>query len=224
MTQTAETTPRFAIPGKYHDAAEWLHALGDIPLSRIVFDPWPGTATEQDLLVFVERDKRLVELIDGTLVEKPVGWIESLIALRLARFLGTFIDERGLGFLSGEGGTLRMKSGRIRLPDLAFVSIDDLPGKVLPKAPVPLLPFRLAVEIFSEGNTAAEMRQKRKEYFDSGTRLMWIVYPESRTIEVFDQPSEAPARHLTESDTLDGAAVLPGFSLKVSELFAVLRR
>jgi energy-coupling factor transporter ATP-binding protein EcfA2 len=38
--------------------------------------PWPGTATEADLLRLVERDKRLCELIDGTLVEKPVGLIE----------------------------------------------------------------------------------------------------------------------------------------------------
>ena len=40
-------------------AAEWMHALGDVPMERIVFDPWPGTATEADLLLFVDRDKRL---------------------------------------------------------------------------------------------------------------------------------------------------------------------
>ena len=78
------STPRLAVPAKYANAAQWLHELGDVPLERIVMDPWPGTATEQDLLVFVERDKRFVELIDGTLVEKPVGWLESQIALRLA--------------------------------------------------------------------------------------------------------------------------------------------
>ena len=58
-----------------------LGATGLVLLSRIRFDPWPGTATEADLLRFVERDKRLCELIDGTLVEKPVGWEESAIAM-----------------------------------------------------------------------------------------------------------------------------------------------
>ena len=78
-----------------------MHDLGDIPLSRIVMDPWPGSATEKDLLVFVERDKRLVELIDGTLVEKPMGWFESLIATRLIIALGSFVNPRNLGFITG---------------------------------------------------------------------------------------------------------------------------
>src|SRR5213592_910364 len=110
------TTISFTPPGKFLNLKEWLHQLGDIPPERIVMDPWPGTATEKDLLIFVERDKRLVELIDGTLVEKHVGWWESQIALRLAIALGNFINPRHLGFLSGADGTLRMKSGRIRLP------------------------------------------------------------------------------------------------------------
>jgi Uma2 family endonuclease len=219
---TSTPSSRIAQPGKFHDAQEWLHALGDVPPSRIVMDPWPGTATEQDLLQFVERDKRLVELIDGTLVEKPVGWIESQIALILANALLNFIKPRKLGYLTGADGTLRMRSGRVRLPDLAFVSIDDLAGGKRPTEAIPQLLFRLAVEVYSEGNTQSEMRQKRKEYFESGTRLVWIVYPATRTVEVFDQPTDQPARTLGELDTLDGGTVLPGFALRVAELFADL--
>lgn len=51
-------------PRHFTNAAEWHHALGDVPLERIVFDPVPGTATEADLLRFVERDERLCELIE----------------------------------------------------------------------------------------------------------------------------------------------------------------
>jgi hypothetical protein len=65
--------PRIAVAPKFDNGEEWHHGLGDVPLSRIIFDPWPGTATEEDLLLMVERDKRLCELIDGTLVEKPPG-------------------------------------------------------------------------------------------------------------------------------------------------------
>jgi Uma2 family endonuclease len=219
---TSATSSRIAPPGIFHDAAEWLHALGDVPPSRIVMDPWPGTATEQDLLRFVQRDKRLVELIDGTLVEKPVGLIESQIAIVLAAALLAFIEPRNLGIISGADGTLRMRSGRIRLPDLAFIATDDLPGGLLPAEPVPQLPFRVAVEIFSVGNTPAEMFQKRKEYFESGTQLVWIIYPASRSVDVFDQPTERPARTLHESDVMDGGAVLPGFTLRVATLFSKL--
>jgi Uma2 family endonuclease len=148
MSTSITQDPRFA---------QWLHDLGDIPLERIVMDPWPGTATERDLLTFVERDKRLVELIDGTLVEKPVGWLEALIAGRLIAALGAFVYPRKLGVIAGADGTLRMASGRVRLPDVAFVSVDDLPGRRIPREPIPTLPPTLAVEVISEGNTAADI-------------------------------------------------------------------
>ncbi len=97
-------------------------------MERIIFDPWPGTATEADLLRFVERDKRLCELIDGTLVEKPVGWEEALIAMDLGTDLNVYVRSRNLGVVSGPDSTLRMaSSGRIRLPDVSFVSLERLP-------------------------------------------------------------------------------------------------
>src|SRR5438876_2175846 len=177
---------------RYDNAADWLHDLGDIPLERIIMDPPPGTATERDLLVLVERDKRLCELVDGTLVEKPVGYLESLIAGWLITELNNFIGSRSLGYVSGEAGMMRMLSGRVRLPDVAFVSINDLPGGTLPNDPIPTLTPTLAVEVLSDSNTKAEIQQKLKEYFDSGTKLAWIIDPATRTIAVFEQFSEDP--------------------------------
>ena len=222
MTTTSAHSPRVVPSAKYANGAEWLHALGDIPLERVVMDPPPGTATEQDLLQFVERDKRLVELIDGTLVEKPVGYIESLIAGWLLTALNGFVMPRDLGFVSGPDGTIRMISGRVRLPDVAFVSMNDLPDRRLPREPIPTLAPTLAAEVLSETNTKAEIRQKLKEYFESGTRLAWIVDPRSRTIAVYEGPTEDPARVLTERDSLDGGSVLPGFTLAIIELFSKL--
>ncbi len=75
----------------------------------------------------------------------------------------------------------------------------------------------LAVEVFSPGNTRREMEEKRAEYHASGTELVWIVYPESRTIEV----STASDRVITlaASETLTGEPVLPGFAVKVDDIF-----
>lgn len=214
------TTSTLSSSPKFNNADDWWHALGDVPLKRIVMDPLPGTATEKDLLAFIEHDKRLVELVDGTLVEKPMGWWESLIALRLAIALGNFIHPRHLGFLSGPDGSLRMASGRVHLPDLAFVSVDDLPGGTIPREPIPTLRLTLAVEVLSDSNTSAEMRQKIKEYFEAGCKLVWLVNPALKTIEVFDRPSEKPGQILNENDMLDGGKVLPGFAFAVAELFA----
>ena len=182
-------------------------------------DPPPGTATEQDLLVMVERDKRLVELIDGTLVEKPVGLYESLIAGWLITALNNFVLPRNLGYVSGEAGMMRMLSGRVRLPDVAFLSVESLPGGQIPREPVPTLAPTIAAEVLSATNTVWEIRQKLQEYFESGTRLAWVVDPVKRAVAVYTSFSAEPARVLTDEDVLDGGTVLPGFSVGVADLF-----
>src|SRR3954463_15945328 len=113
MSMTATHPVLEGLVGRFNDASEWLRELGDVPAHRIVMNPWPGTATEEDLLRFVEHDKPC-ELIDGTLVEKPVGWWESLLAFRLAIALSAFVDPRGLGLVTPGDGPLRMKSKRVR--------------------------------------------------------------------------------------------------------------
>ena len=191
--------------------------MGDIPLERIIFDPWPGTATEADLLLLVERDKRLCELIDGTLVEKAVGLFESLIAVNLIVELGAYVKRMGLGAVFGPDGTFRLQSsGRIRLPDVSFVSQDRLPKA---RVAVPLLAPDLAIEILSEGNTKEEIDQKFNELFQSGTRLGWVVDPQSKTVAIFHGPG-APAMILTEADILDGNTVVLGFTMPVAALFS----
>lgn len=205
-------------PARFDNAADWLRALGDVPLDRIVFDPWPGTASEEDLLRYVERDKRLCELIEGTLVEKPVGYLESYVASILLMRLNAFVLSRGLGAVTGEAGLMRLAGGRVRMPDVAFVSSGRLPGGQVPTDPVPSLAPDLAAEVLSESNTPAEMEQKLREYFASGTRLVWFVDPRARTVAVYDAPA-APTRVLGEADALDGMDVVPGFVLPVADLF-----
>lgn len=202
----------------FANAAEWLRVLGGVPLERIIFDPWPGTATEADLLRCVERDKRLCELVDGTLVEKPAGLIEAIVATDLSTDLNLFVRPRNLGIVSGPDSTLRMVSGRIRLPDVSFFSRARLPGGVAPREPIPSLAPDLAVEVLSESNTTEEIDQKLREYFQSGTWLAWVVDPRTRTVAVYDGPAE-PTRILEESDHLDGGEVLPGFTLAVRDVF-----
>jgi Uma2 family endonuclease len=200
---------------RFDNAAEWLRSLGDVPLERIIFNPLPGTATEADLLDFVGRD-RLCELIDGTLVEKPEGWDESIIATNLSAELVAYVKPRNLGVVSGADSTLRMpSSNRVRLPDVAFVSAERFPSK---RGPIPTLAPDIAVEVLSLTNTAAEMAQKLREYFASGTRLVWIIDPPSRTVAVYHSATQ-PTRVLKDSDVLEGGQVIPGFTMPVTDLF-----
>ena len=206
---------------RFHSGREWIESLGNVPLDRIVFDPWPGTATEADLLAFCEGEpKRLCELVDGTLVEKPVGFSEGRIAAILLSRLEVFASDHELGLVFGADTTMRMKTiGRIRVPDVSFFSSNRLPDGKLPVEKVPALSPDLAVEVLSESNTRAEMRQKLAEYFDNGTRLAWIIDPKTRTVAVHMDGTGEPATVLHEADTLDGGEVLPGFQVNVAILF-----
>lgn len=202
--------------------ADLLERLGGIPLERIRLHPPPGTATEQHVLAALAADGRACELVDGVLVEKAVGYTESVLAMLLVELLNTFVRSRNLGLVSGEHGLMRLFAGRVRIPDVAFVSWDRLPGRRRPEQPIPDLVPDLAVEVLSAGNTAAEMERKVQEYLRVGVRLVWVVDPVARTV-LEHQPS-VDAKLLRAGDSLTGDPVLPGFRLDLSTLFAELDR
>lgn len=220
MTVTA-TEPPAAPPSAAPPCETFadLHArLGGVPLSRIRCQPPPGTATEADVLLRPNGEKRLFELVEGTLVEKPMGWYESIVALVLSQLLLNFLDEHDLGVASGPDGTVRLAPGLVRIPDVAFFSWERFPNRQRPAQRVPALVPDLAVEVLSAGNAEAEMEGKLNEYFSTGVRLVWYVDPEPRTVRVYTSPTEF--RLLTEDDTLEGGAVLPGLRLSIREWFA----
>ncbi len=188
-------------------------------MSRVVFNPWPGSATEEDLLERVERKKRLCELIDGTLVEKPMGRYESFLAGWLITYLNLFLEDNPIGVVFGESALLRINTGRVRAPDVSFFSFQRLGGKGLAEERISSMAADLAVEVVSEGNTPAEIRQKIREYFASGTLLVWIIYPKTRTIAVFERASDEPARTLSENESIEGGSAIPGFELPLGKLF-----
>ncbi len=200
--------------------AEVLEHLGDMPPSRIRFRPAMGTATEADVLAIHDREGRLYELLDGTLVEKAMGFRESLLACALIDLLRGFVIPRRLGIVTGEAGMMRLAAGLVRIPDVAFIAWERLPNRRIPSEPIPDVAPNLAVEVLSAGNTAGEMARKRQEYFDAGVQLLWQIDPQSRTVEVFTSPAQATLLHAEA--TLDGGSVLPGFRLPLPTLFAEL--
>ena len=200
--------------------ADVIDELGGVPPHRILLHPQPGTATEQDVCELLQKKIRLCELVEGVLVEKAVGYRESLLALALAQLLRAFVRQNNLGLVSGEAGLMRLAPNLILGPDVAFVSWGRIPGGRVPEAPIPDLAPDLAVEVLSESNTPGEMRRKRREYFAAGVRCVWEVDPDARAVEVFTSPTESTI--VPESQTLDGGDVLPGFTLPLIQLFAEL--
>lgn len=75
------------------------------------------------------------------------------------------------------------------------------------------------MEIASANDRPGELRDKVDDYLAAGVRLVWVVWPDTRTVTVYAPDSEPFT--LTADDTLDGGDVLPGFAAAVAELFAV---
>jgi Uma2 family endonuclease len=200
--------------------ADVLQQLGGISPRRIRFRPAPGTATEEDVVKIRDRDRRLFELIDGVLVEKVMGYWESVLAIELGRLLGNFVRGKKLGTLAGEAGMLRLSPGLVRIPDLSFISRARLAHHRRARAAILPLAPDLAIEVLSEGNTPKEMARKIREYFDSGCRLVWLVDPRTRTVAVYN--SLAKPIVFTEKQTLSGGDVLSGFRLPLRKLFSLL--
>jgi Uma2 family endonuclease len=201
-------------------AAELLKKLGGIPAERVLLDPPPGTATEKDVLDMERREGRICELVEGVLVEKAMGFAESFLALKIAYLLQTFLKQYDLGILAGADGTLRLWPGLVRIPDVSFISWNQLPGRKLPTKAIPDIYPDLAVEILSRKNTKSEIDRKLHEYFRSGTRLAWVIDPRKRIVRVYTAPDQS--RLVTEDQSLDGGDVLPGLSLPLREVFANL--
>jgi len=197
-----------------------LHSLGDIPAGRVRMRPYPGTATVDDVVAIERNENRLFELIDGVLVEKVMGFRESIVAIALARYLEAFVTEKKLGVVAGADGMVQIFTGMVRMPDVAFVSLSRLPGGKVPLEPVPHLVPDLAVEVISASNTAGEMDRKREEYFRAGVRLVWEINLEKRSAIVYT--SLENKTHLDATQSLVGGEVIPNFSVGLSSLFARL--
>jgi len=216
MSTLIEADPEFTANSTL-TVEELAARVGAVPLWRVRTDPPPGTATEADVERIRREEDRICELIDGVLVEKAVSDKTAFLGMELGRLLGNFVVAARLGWILGADGFVRLFGQLLRAPDISFVRREQRPnGEVLASGYADVAPA-LAVEIFSPGNTTAEIERKRAEFFAAGTELFWIVYPERQEIVVSTGPDEH--RTLGSDDTLDGGTVLPGFTLRVAELF-----
>ena len=205
-------------PFRRYTGHEWIKSLGNVPLDRILFDPPPGTATEADMIRATLRG-RVCELIDGTLVEKAVGFWEERLGHRLGSLMDTYAHDNDLGITNGAAAMMRVTSGNLRGPDVTFTAKARVPTMY---EAFPTLSPDLIVEVLSPSNTGPEITRKLGEFFAGGTRLAWVIDPAKRTAAVYRGTADAPAATLDANGTLDGEDVLPGFSVRLADLFAVL--
>ena len=201
-------------------ASEVIAHFGDIPIARIRTSPAPGHATEAAVIELHEQHDRLCELIDGTLVEKTMGWREAELAIIIASLLRNFVSAHRLGKVFGSDGMFRLEPGQIRIPDVSFISKRRFAGRSVKPSAFWEHGCDLAVEVISPSNTRREMERKLSDYFAAGVVLVWLVYLDPQRIVAYNSPTDSVT--LRGDDLLDGGAILPGFSVPVASIFAEL--
>ena len=161
-----------------------------------------------------------IELVEGVIYSVSYTNRQHSETLSLlSANLVSFVYSNNLGRVySGDGGFVlkRTSSGRdsVRGVDIAFIHSANAPDPSVPSV-IEGAPD-LAIEIISPSNTAADIQLKLFQLFDAGAKLVWVVFPETRSVEVH---SDAGAKTLRTDDTLDGGEVLPGFNIKVADIF-----
>jgi len=174
--------------------------------------------TAEDLLA-LSHDQKRYALVEGHLIEmSPTGSGHGLVTYEIGYDLGFFVKEHKLGRIYGAetGFKVAENPDTVYGVDVAFVStarVQQGEGYFI-GAP------DLAVEVYSPGNTQVEIHEKVRAYFRAGARLVWVVYPKSRAVYVYR--SEIDVQILKATDTLTGDDVVPGYSVKIADIFAVL--
>jgi Uma2 family endonuclease len=152
--------------------------------------------------------------------EKSMGAESDAIAVEIGARLKAFVKANGLGSVFGSRtgyDCFPRRPSRVLVPDVSFVSAGRMPGDRSPPGHIEYPPD-LAVEVVDPVERAGEIEEKVADYRTIGVRLMWIVYPDTRTVLV--RRPDRTCTELDEAGTLSGEDVLPGFACPVADLFA----
>ena len=172
-----------------------------------------------DELLALPRDEFRYELVNGELKKmSPAGHNHGRVTIRLTLPLAQYVVKHSLGevYAAETGFKLGSNPDTVRAPDIAFIRqqrVDEV-GKIKgywPGAP------DLAVEVLSPDDRVAEVEEKVSEWLTAGTRQVWVVSANLRTVTVY--LSKTDILVLTEKDMLDGGDVLPGFRIQVKKIF-----
>ena len=172
--------------------------------------------TTLDEYLALPDDAGRFELRAGLLVaEPPPGFRHGDLASELIARLRDHARRSGAGRVVSEVSFV-LGRDTVRIPDVAFLSAARVAALEDPMRPVPGPPD-LAIEILSPSDAPEEIHAKVADYLDAGAALVWVVDPKSRSVTTY-RDVRRPV-HLSGDARLDAAEVLPGFAVRVAEVF-----
>jgi len=184
-----------------------------------------------EALLTMPDDGWRYEVVEGVLVRVVgSGDLATIIAGIILTALNVFVRPRRLGRVTGADGVYKFLGAETGLlPDVGFYGASSFSLVTDRRKPVPFAP-ELAVEVASSDQDVLGMAAKARRYLRGGTRLVWVVWPDARTVDVW-HPGDLRPRHedmrpsmtkrLDNGDALHGEDVIPGFSQPLSDVFDV---
>ncbi|HEY7338141.1 MAG TPA: Uma2 family endonuclease [Bryobacteraceae bacterium] len=172
--------------------------------------------TADELEQMPDDDSTQIELDEGELITMPpAGEEHSDIEAEIVMVLRTFTKKHNLGRIyTGDVG-FRLSDDTVRAPDVSFVRRERLDA-VRSKSYIKGAPD-LAIEIRSPYESFRQLMRKVKQYLAAGAHTVWVFDPDRREVDVFE--ASGAERTLTAKQVLKAPGLLPGFSIKVAELF-----
>src|SRR5919197_156524 len=147
--------------------------------------------TPEDLLAL--PDGHRFDLVDGQLVERNMGAESSWLAQQINRYLGNYAEAAQQGLVLGPDCGYQIfpdDPNRVRFPDGSFIRSGRVPNDVPPRGHVRVVPD-LVLEVVSPNDLAWEVDVKVTEYLQAGVPLVWVFYPDTRTVSVYRAGGQA---------------------------------
>lgn len=181
-----------------------------------------ASVSKNDLLLgHQEGDGWHYEVVPGYMIRNQArgGGCDYLL-YRLARHVGDYVEANGLGVITlsqaGYEVTSPGEQTTVWVPDLAFVRAERVPAA---NSQSWLRPWKLVPDLVVEiVSGQQDVDQLAYNWLERGVRLLWIIWPGSRVIDVW-QPGVQEKAPVRVKEKLDGLDVIPGFTCSLEELF-----
>ena len=178
--------------------------------------------TPEELLAMPDGEH--YELVDGVPVKRTMSLLSSRVEVALGGVLNAYRVENNLGWILGPSCGYRCfpwVPGKVRRPDVSFIARDRLPSEEHWSEGYVTIPPDLAVEVTSPNDEVYDLEQKVEEYLRAGVRLIWVIHPEVRAIQVIR--ADGSGLRIRSGGELLGEDVVPGFRCPVDSLFPAAR-
>jgi len=165
-----------------------------------------------------EPDELSYELDEGELVvlTKPRP-LHNRIVAKLDFEIRTYLKSYPVGEVFNPENLFVLGPNTKRAADVSFIRTERA-KQIDPSTGIPGAPD-LAIEVLSPNDTASQVRRKIRQYLAAGAQGVWVVYPETREVEVWHEPAR-PQVILQHADLLEAPDLLPGFAVRIGDLFA----